>query len=873
MRKRILILAVLSVLLVCMLAVSAAAAEEVPSIVRYCEYCDLVETWYPLDNTTAIETKHYYLAKTVVFGEKKLTEGTTMCLELNGYTYTANRHMILEKGAVLNVQDNAGGGKMQGRGSDNLDPGRTVWIKSGAVMNLYNGTLTAATSDVRSANRGGVLGIYGTFNMYGGKVCDGIAEELGGTIFLDTKGLFNMYGGSVSGGSAPNSPCCYLRGKVLFVNDASIEHATVTPNSDSGIYQKDQLTVRGKYTGTTCVTFYKVTEPGMDVGNSDGADLSEGNLYMSSGDLLVKVAGEELVTYLPDAAVVTSGGSTISYETLEAALASLRDGDLLTLYRGTDAPVTVDKSVTLDLNGRKIANTLTAASGVAVLVKDSFTDDYSVADGVYGSIQAVAGDVRGAEATQDSDPYLMITDSKGISFHAVGLNISSMALKGEEAALYFNNTFAGDAMVKAQVDSFGVVMSAEGAPTIENMNNEKHYTRFSGELFGTDQGNTGSLLTGIMKEENDLSVNRRNAEIPVYGRAYVQLKTGQYLLGVCRSRDLRSHVQEAGNQFDTISPEAQDSLMKLLGRYAEVTEAWDVEEIYHYMENHEKETLKIMIVGNSGAVDAYQLLYQAFKDQYPDQKLVLGVMYYSGCTVAQHIGFYEKESPVYSYRINRDGTWVFHDGSTLQDGLLDQQWDIVSIHSNKKTTVKKSDADKLAGYIAQCVQEPYALYYDYTWPNPNDETFFSEGYDPQPPAGYKDTLIRDFGFDPNKQLQVITDNIRNDILVDGQFDEFVNCAPAIMYAINRLGCSQLELYRDYTHLSDYGRLIAAYCWVTQITGQPLEEVNIDLVEKSMRHRRAQAFGDMVVTEEMKQVIIASVNHALENRFDVPLPLE
>ena len=85
----------------------------------------------------------------------------------------------------------------------------------------------------------------------------------------------------------------------------------------------------------------------------------------------VKVSGTDLVTYLPDAAEITSGESTTSYETLEAALAALQDGDLLTLHQGTAEAVTIHKNITLELNGRKINNTLTAADGVTVFVKDS----------------------------------------------------------------------------------------------------------------------------------------------------------------------------------------------------------------------------------------------------------------------------------------------------------------------------------------------------------------------------------------------------------------------------------------------------------------------------------------------------------------------
>lgn len=872
MKKRIFLLLAMLTVLLCICALSASAAEE-NTIVRYCEYCDLTETWYPFDNTSAIETKHYYLKNNVTFGEKTVPSGTTLCLELNGRIYTANRHMIVNSGAIVNIQDNSGKGTFAGRGSDNYDPGRAIWLKSGGTLNLYSGTMTAATSSARGTKRGGVLAIYGTFNMFGGQVRDGIADEIGGTVFLDTNGLFNMYGGSISGGSAPNSPCCYFRGKVLLGNDASIEHAQVTPNSSQGLYAADQITIRGNYTGSLCMSVYGLESAGTDIGNSDNADLTGSTIYLSGNDMLVKVSGNDLVTYLPDAAAITSGDETVSYETLDSALSALKDGDLLTLYQGTENAVTIDKNITLDLNGRTIKNTLTADEGVTVYIKDSSTDDYTIADKIYGHITEIAGDIRAAEATGTSDPYLMIENANGVSFHAVSLNIHSMTLKPGQAALYFNNTFAGDSMVTEQIASFGVAMSIEGAPDESTMANSKHYTQLDGALFGTDEGNNGSLLSGIMKEENDRMANQRNADITVYGKAYVQLKDGRYLFGVCQSRSLKEQVESAGNQFETLSAEAQDGLMKMLGRFQNVTEKWDIQEVYDYMEHHEEETLKIMIVGNSGAVDAFHLLYKAFQDQYPDQKIVLGVMYYSGCTVAQHVDFYQKESPVYSYRINRDGTWVRHEESTLQDGLTDQQWDIVSIHANKKTTVSKADRDLLAQYISESVTTPYQLYYDYTWPNPNDELFFSEGFDPQPPAGYKDTLIRDFGFDLINQMNVINANVQ-DILSDGMFDNFVTGAPAFLYALNRLGCTQPELYRDYTHASDFGRLIAAYCWVSQITGEPITEININLIPAANRATfRQQALGDMVVTEEMKQIIMESVNYALENRFGVPLPLE
>ena len=42
----------------------------------------------------------------------------------------------------------------------------------------------------------------------------------------------------------------------------------------------------------------------------------------------------------------------------------------------------------------------------------------------------------------------------------------------------------------------------------------------------------------------------------------------------------------------------------------------------------EAKVLKIMILGSSRSVNTFQLLYDVFKDQMPEQELVLGIMYY-----------------------------------------------------------------------------------------------------------------------------------------------------------------------------------------------------------------------------------------------------
>ena len=328
MKKRILILLAVLAALVCICTVSASAAET--TIVRYCEYCDLTETWYPLTATTTFETKHYYLTKNITPGEKKITDGMTVCLELNGFTYTGNRRIIVQDGGVLNVQGKDG--ILRARGKDlntttnAYEPGGCIWVKAGAELNLYSGTLAYQNAEAqmdRGVSRGGVVAVYGEFNMYGGTLKDGVAKEMGGTLYVDSTGKFNMYGGNVLTGTAPDAPCAYAGGNVLLVNDASVEHIQITPNPETGVTTDSQLTIRGNYTGNLCMSVYGITESGVDIGNSDGAILDNGSVYFKDSDLKVVVSGTDLVTYLPAPVKINSGNTETSYATMEEALLAL----------------------------------------------------------------------------------------------------------------------------------------------------------------------------------------------------------------------------------------------------------------------------------------------------------------------------------------------------------------------------------------------------------------------------------------------------------------------------------------------------------------------------------------------------------------------
>ena len=284
------------------------------------------------------------------------------------------------------------------------------------------------------------------------------------------------------------------------------------------------------------------------------------------------------------------------------------------------------------------------------------------------------------------------------------------------------------------------------------------------------------------------------------------------------------------------------------------------------------DTLRILIIGNSHSLDTFQFLAEAFRDQLPEQNIVAASLYYSGCSITQHNTFAATQEPVYRFTMNKNGkVTVMHD-VTMQTGLQAQRWDIIILQgatSDLDDTLNLAGRQRLARYVDENVSNPYTLAWHTTWPSPNDETFFSPDWVRQPPEGYKDNLIRLFGFDPITQFGVQTQKAKDNILSDDTYAYKICTGAAIMQAHCVQNIPQLEIWRDYTHLSDYGRLIAAYSMYAQLTGNKITAINMDEIPVAKRHEQYQSLGNLTITDEMKQVIMEAANHSLDDPWTVP----
>ena len=274
----------------------------------------------------------------------------------------------------------------------------------------------------------------------------------------------------------------------------------------------------------------------------------------------------------------------------------------------------------------------------------------------------------------------------------------------------------------------------------------------------------------------------------------------------------------------------------------------------------EAKALRIMILGSSRSVNTFHLLYEVFKDQMPDQEITLGVMYYSGCSMSMHTQFIKENKNVYDYYRNTNGYWEIISNCYMEDGLRNQAWDVILLQAgtgdaanNMNETCRKF----LTEYVDSVVTHPHTFWWHTTWFNSTDPALY--GADASPKTEAEQYL----------QLSQSIDAAKKYVLDDPMFEGRICSGTPLMYALKELKIPEVELYRDHTHLSDYGCLLVGYSWYTQFTGNKVTKINLDVIPTHLRIPQHRYLGDLQITEEMKQAIIQTAQYTQENPWTVP----
>ena len=593
----------------------------------YCEHCKETVEWKPLyamsmRTTSSLGSGHYYLMEDIPNPGKDnyaRIQGN-VCFDLNGKEMNAFGRAFNITGtttdydgkATLNLMDSVGGGSVNSHDSSNGVGGGCITTSAGAVINMYSGTLRMITGEEVHVTKGGVVQLNNaTMNMYGGTIDASqcyMAKDTGNHVSGDTDGCgaavavyanakLNVSGGRIISGHAEpeegRADCVLVQGtsaNVTLSGDPEIDELYFDANPAA------TLVISGTFTGKVTLNYRPTItlSDNKDIGNLiNSGSFTTGHVNCAVANFFPVVSGTNI--RLVSAGAQTTDGDKINYyQNLQHAV-NEADGKLIVLLKRNTTTTQVTQDAWLDLNGYAVTGKITVSAGNTLYCKDSASDDYTVADGKYGKISTVSGQVAGvpAESPLAEDGYLMVTESDGKrSFHRVKLEIYAMTLRPEvngvfEPGVYYKSEFTGDEMVKEQVSTFGIALSVKEMPNAENMETKCKYSWFEGFESGeggNDTSVTGTLLKGIMKTRNKKTLNAKYSEMPVYGRPYIKDQNGNYLFGEGVSRTLREQIELIDEQWETVG-ENQAGVATLCRKYEEVVKTWKIANIRQAIRN------------------------------------------------------------------------------------------------------------------------------------------------------------------------------------------------------------------------------------------------------------------------------------------------
>ena len=279
-------------------------------------------------------------------------------------------------------------------------------------------------------------------------------------------------------------------------------------------------------------------------------------------EILRSVSGS--VTVAPISAMVlvqnqaaASVGST-HYKTVQAAVNNAK-GQTVKLLQNSLETVTAAEDLYLDLNGK----TLSALRVTGTLYgMDSSTDDYDCTNG-YGKITSFEGSAA-ATSTIDGKHYLAVKDST-LSFHRYYVGMTHVTLRPAKSGIGYKAVFAGDSVVKAQLDSFGYQLWVGSNQAVSRCKNADAFTK---------KQTLRLLLQNIPIDGHGASA--------IHAQVYLQLKDGTMLESSVHSYSMQQLVEMVSADLEGYNAEQLAAVKQLCLRYPAVTSLWDIDALLNW---------------------------------------------------------------------------------------------------------------------------------------------------------------------------------------------------------------------------------------------------------------------------------------------------
>lgn len=213
-------------------------------------------------------------------------------------------------------------------------------------------------------------------------------------------------------------------------------------------------------------------------------------------------------------------------------------------------------------------------------------------------------------------------------------------------------------------------------------------------------------------------------------------------------------------------------------------------------------TVKILAFGNSFSEDALEYLWHICRSAGV-KEVVIGNMFVGGCSLDMHWDYMSNETSAYTYYKNESGIRQTNAGTTAQEALLDEDWDIVTIQQQSSQGHEQqyyTHLSDILDYLQKHATNPdVKFYYHMTWAYQQDST------NPAFPV---------FNSDQMTMYRAIVDFTR-DYVTDSRIVDVIPSGTAVQNV--RTSSVGDTLTRDGYHLSfDLGRYIAGLTYACKL---------------------------------------------------------
>lgn len=289
----------------------------------------------------------------------------------------------------------------------------------------------------------------------------------------------------------------------------------------------------------------------------------------------------------------------------------------------------------------------------------------------------------------------------------------------------------------------------------------------------------------------------------------------------------------------------------------------------------EAKVLKVLTLGSSSSVDAFHMLNMVAAAEGVEQELVIGTLYYSGCKLSQHAKFLQEDSPVYQLYLSSSAEPksppTIMENVTMQMALRQDCWDIILLQGGGSETMEdeaftNGNIEIIKNYVLENKLNPEAVFgYHAIGVSSTDKDLIASY--PYTPNSY-DTTAAKYGYDRARIYAERADRLQRFVETDQDYKYRIYSITAVENAITSF-LGQKGIKRDYTHLTDIGRLIAAYSCYCELYGiEELTEIKVNAIPRSFLKSTPDKSTDLVLTDAEKAVVVEAVNNTIQNPLTI-----